>query len=175
MIGLFSGQIFSATFTTTSENDFKSKTLLKLFRNAENLHDNRDINFGGFYDNSHQRVERIEIEMSAGQSRLKMVRQLTRWASDFYADDVYVAINPNANDMHGAFLNQFEDEYSEPYGLAIYKYTQKVEAIAKSARHFELYSYSFGGRAYGNFAEAGFIILNTRDNEVLLVGNGWSD
>lgn len=168
------GTVQAARFEQIQTEEIKSFIVQNADIGASSIHDTY-VYDGHYYDNGHRFTSAYKAILTAGQTEMTMVRQLVRLHSNWMADDVDVRLAKNVHHMMDAFVNEFQDEdLTEEYANRIWKYSDRIFELAKRS-YIKLYYYGFSGRAYGNFAEAGFLLIDTRFNEVLMVGTGWSD
>lgn len=169
------------------ESISRSKTESKTFRSWKNeIRDLREqirleLEKIEIYNSYYQMTAGVyKIYRSRGQSEYKMVRHFAHFFGGYISSSEMLEVkrlrNISTHDITYAILpDEYVGTISEPLASTA-RMTSKwmIESI-ENKKNLAVYSYGVSGRAYGDFEHGGLIIINRRTNELMEIGNGWSD
>ena len=169
----------AAKFEPLETNEIESSTFKTWLGETEKVRSDakRMVDDNGYYYLS---SGIYKIHFSENQSELKMIRQFVHFFGGYMTlsdmVDAGKVENVIVNDLVNAILPEAYYEYIN--GLIsrdVHKIADNMFDALRGNKNLVLYTYCASGRAYGNFAHCGIIVINYRTDELFELGHGWSD
>ena len=121
--------------------------------------------------------------LSKKQSELEMITQFVHSLSGYMTTSKMVKVEKlkslSEDLVYSAIVDKFyHDKMSDDLHSKVCKTTiTLLENVESFTRPKDLvnYKYTVRGRVYGDFGYYGFILFDSFTNELVVVGNGWSD